>query len=285
MKIGAPAKINLSLRVVGRRSDGFHELDTVMVPLALQDLLDIELTGEGISVRSSDETLPVDEENLAGRAVREYLTAINRAIGVSIRIEKAIPAEAGLGGGSSDAATALLGLNHLLGGLMTPESLALIAVSVGSDVPFFLDATARRCLGRGERMETPLGLTERPILVIKPPFGVSTAWAYRTYAAMGSPQAEGARVLDGVEVVNDLELSAFSKFTTLPLLKKDLAAHSETLAAGMSGSGSAMFAIMTSSEAVADLGRSIRNEYGSTYAVFETSTLRKGRESLPAIRT
>jgi len=285
MKVAAPAKINLSLRVTGRRPDGFHELDTVMIPLALQDVVHIERADAGISVSTDDPDLPGDFENLAGRAVQLYLDAIDRRDGFRLRIEKAIPVEAGLGGGSSDAAAALVGVNELLGRVMSDESLARVAESVGADVPFFLEASPRRCLGKGERMEAPLALSEYPVLIVKPPFGVSTAWAYRTYARLSDGKATPTAMFEGIDVVNDLELPVFSKFVVLPVLGKALSSHPETLAAGMSGSGSAMFAITSTVDAAEALADGVRSEFGDTFRTYVTHTRSAGRSDGEVTRT
>jgi len=207
--IHAPAKLNLYLDVVGRRPDGYHELDTVMVSVGLFDTLEfralpddsIRLTGEvaglgvGPGVSPQGGTLPPlswGDENLVVRAARLLQRETGCRQGAAIRLVKRIPMQAGMGGGSSDAAAALVGLNRVWGlGLSNPE-LHPLAARLGSDVNFFLDsAPAALCRGRGEEIAGhPL---PRPLdlLLIKPPGGLSTADVFRAWNASGNASPSG----------------------------------------------------------------------------------------------
>lgn len=244
----APAKLNLSLRILGKRSDGFHELTTRMAPLDIHDEIDIQRLGEGdqIDFTCSDPTLPADESNLMIKAYR----ALQRAAGANghwrMYLEKHIPSGAGLGGGSSDAAVVLETVNSLLPTPLSLAELAHVAGEVGSDVPFFLHHAVCDASGRGERV-TPVGFSWwLQVLLIKPPFGIPTPWAYQRWSAskelkgvLYSPQS-----CPWGEMVNDLERPVFEKHLFLPALKMWLLEQPGVAAALMSGSGATMFAIL-----------------------------------------
>ncbi len=251
LTLDAPAKINLSLRVLRRREDGFHEIATRMAPVALADRLTMELLQGVVSgvveFSCDDPSVPADETNLAVKAVRALEPHTGRLPGLRIYLEKRIPHGAGLGGGSSDAAAVLRGMNELLGLQLPAEILAMAAAATGSDVPFFLYESVCDCAGRGERVTPVAGFSCRPrVLLLKPPFGVSTPEAYRRWRDSrempGLPYA-AQRTLGG-ELVNDLERPAFEKYPVLGLLKARLLACEGVTAALMSGSGSTVFAIL-----------------------------------------
>src|SRR5690242_1897047 len=134
----SPCKVNLLLNILGKRADGFHELETVMHPVHFYDELRFTRAGEGIQLSCSDATLPTDARNLVHRAASLFTEAAGITEGVQIHLEKRIPQAAGLGGGSGNAATTLLGLNELFGQPLTPEQLHSLAAQLGSDIPFFL---------------------------------------------------------------------------------------------------------------------------------------------------
>ena len=209
MQVLAPAKINLSLKILGPRSDEFHEIETLIAPISLYDELKIES-------------------------------------GILIELKKKIPQGAGLGGGSSDAASTLMALNELFEAKLTREALAKMAEGIGSDVPFFIFQSAAICRGRGE-LVSPIKL-RKPlfILLLKPQFGVSTAWAYQRWR--GAREIPGvsyaAQEFAGRTFLNDLERSVFEKFVFLAQLKVWLLEQSEVEVALMSGSGSTVFAVM-----------------------------------------
>src|SRR5947208_13154596 len=185
MQVIAPAKINLSLRVLGRRSDGFHEIETFIAPISLCDELKIEQRSgkQEIAFRCDDPSVPKGEDNIVMRAANTFFEETKITSGISIVLKKAIPHGAGLGGGSSDAASTLLALNELFETNLPREALAKIAETIGSDVPFFIFQSAALCKERGE-LVTPLKLRQRlSLLLIKPGFAVSTSWAYHHWQA------------------------------------------------------------------------------------------------------
>ena len=259
MQVRAPAKINLSLKILGPRSDEFHEIETFIAPISLYDELKIErrTSKQGIEFRCNDPSVPQGDDNLAVRAARAFLKKMKIKSGVVIELKKKVPHGAGLGGGSSDAASTLMALNELFEAKLTREALAKMAEGIGSDVPFFIFQSAAICRGRGE-LVSPIKL-RKPlfILLLKPQFGVSTAWAYQRW--------RGAREIPGVSYaaqefagrifVNDLERSVFEKFVFLAQLKVWLLEQPEVGAALMSGSGSTVFAVMRERADARQLGK------------------------------
>jgi len=241
----APAKINLYLHVVGRRTDGFHELEMLMAPISLGDTLEIDLIPSGIEFTCSDPALSDAQDNLATRAARLFLDEFKLTTGVRIHLEKKVPVGAGLGGGSSDAATVLLVLRQLTRNNCPDSKLAELASRLGSDIPFFIYQQPAICRGRGEIIE-PFKLKESyQGLLVHPGFGVSTPWAYKTYAQNPQQGIPGRTFLD-FTLRNDLEPPAFSKYPWLPTAKKWFQEQPEVLDSLMSGSGSSVFALTRS---------------------------------------
>lgn len=264
MQLFASAKINLSLRILGRRADGFHEIDTLIAPISLADELTIEPneSASELSFSSDDPSLPAGEGNLVVRAASRFFAEIGGAPNVRIQLRKKIPHGAGLGGGSSDAASTLLGLNHLRGGPLPIARLTSIAAEIGSDVPFFLRRTAARCRGRGEVVE-PLAETPRlELLLLKPEFGVPTPWAYRQWQdSRALPSVDyAAQPVAGLLLVNDLERPVFEKHLVLAQMKGWLRAQPEVAAALLSGSGSTMFAVLRPGAAADELAVRAKEE-------------------------
>lgn len=184
MNVAAPAKLNLRLRVLGRRADGFHAIETLLVRLRLADSVELETDGDGIELEVEAQAaglgaVPSDETNLCWRAARLLYDAIGRPPAVRIRLTKRIPAAAGLGGGSSDAAAVLVGLNRLLGEPLDPPSLVGLAGRLGSDVPFFAAETpSALAWGRGQRVLPIAPPPARPVVIVVPDLGISAADAY-----------------------------------------------------------------------------------------------------------
>src|SRR6266436_7306767 len=178
----SPCKINLLLNILGRRADGFHELETVIQPIGLYDLLSFKRVGQEIELTCSNPSLPADSQNLVHRAASAFLEAAKITDGVQIHLEKHLPLAAGLGGGSGNAATTLLALNELFDAPLSSEQLRAIAAGLGSDIPFFLQTKPALATGRGERIQ-PLdffpGLRGAWFSLMYPGFGIPTPWAYQ----------------------------------------------------------------------------------------------------------
>ena len=263
----APAKINLYLHILGRRPDGFHELETLMAPISLGDTLDIDLIPKGIEFTCSDPALSDAQDNLATRAARLFLEEFKLTTGVRIHLEKCVPVGAGLGGGSGDAAAVLLALRKLTGTDCADGKLAELAARLGSDIPFFIYRAPAVCRGRGEIIE-PVRLKENyQGLLVHPGFGVPTPWAYKIYAQNPSPGTPG-RAFPDFTLRNDLEPPAFGKYPWLPTVKAWFQKQPEVLGSLMSGSGSSVFALTRSAEATGPLRARFLAEFGP--ALFAT---------------
>jgi len=264
MEFLAPAKVNLSLRVLGRRDDGFHELESLMCPVSVFDTLEVTRRREGLEFTCDDPTLPVGEDNLVVRAARLFCGACGVEPQVRIALTKRIPHGAGLGGGSSDAATTLLALDRLFATRLSREALAAMAADLGSDVPFFIDQGAAMIRGRGERVEPVRFPHALPLLLIKPPFGVPTPWAYSRWKdARDIPGMQyAAQTFPWGELVNDLERPVFEKHIFLADLKRWLLAQPEAAGALMAGSGATVFAVLRDPDAAPALGQRVTREFG-----------------------
>ncbi len=277
MTLLSPAKINLSLRILGKRADGFHELETRLVRLAFGDTVEIERLGDGsrVDFTCSDPTVPADESNLALKALRAFETRVGSQSAWRIHLEKRIPHGAGLGGGSSNAATVLRAANELSQSPLSQAQLLELGAQIGSDVPcFLLDSVAADGTGRGETV-SPVDFPHRlPLLLIKPPFPIPTPWAYKNWST--------SKELDGVlyapqlcpwgAMVNDLERPVFQKHLLLPSLKMWLLGHGEVRAGLMSGSGSTMFAVTHTAAQAAELAEKARAWCGDTAWMQVTQT-------------
>jgi len=264
MQVLAPAKINLSLRVLGHRSDGFHEIETLMAPISLCDEIKIEQRSgkQEIAFRCDDPSVPKGEDNIVVRAANVFLEGTKITSGISITLKKTIPHGAGLGGGSSDAASTLLALNELFETNVPREALAKMAETIGSDVPFFIFESAAVCKGRGERV-SPCKLGEPlSVLLLKPEFGVPTQWAYCSWRDSREIPgfSYGAQQFSQQSFVNDLERPVFEKFVFLAPLKMWLLKQPQVGAALMSGSGSTIFAVLRDRAGGDRLARRVKAE-------------------------
>ncbi|MFL6519805.1 MAG: 4-(cytidine 5'-diphospho)-2-C-methyl-D-erythritol kinase [Chthoniobacterales bacterium] len=264
MQLSAPAKVNLSFEIKGRRADGFHEIETLMAPISLADRLTIERVGDDGQIHFScdDPSLPAGDDNLVVRAAKLFRQHAGINSGIRIALEKKIPHGAGLGGGSSDAASTLLGLNELFEARFASDELMRLAAELGSDVPFFIVRSASVCRGRGE-LVTPTPLEAKfDLLLLKPDFGVPTPWAYghwkKSRELLGVDYAPQA--FNAVRFVNDLEKPVFEKFVFLARLKTWLRQQPEVAAVLMSGSGSTVFAVLHDSGRVEELATRVRSE-------------------------
>ena len=274
----SPCKVNLLLNILGKRADGFHELETVMQPVNLCDGLTFERGGTDLQLSCSHPELPVDSKNLVHRAAEKFLKAADVAGGVKIRLEKKIPLAAGLGGGSGNAATTLLALNELFDQPLSGAKLRELAASLGSDIPFFLQDKPALATGRGEKIQ-PLesfpALRGKAFLLIHPGFGISTPWAYQNLARF--PEAlngKAGRAKDLISKLqgnnwpgvadafyNSLEAPAFDKFPVL-LLYQEFLRENGALVALMSGSGSTTFAIAENLAAAENLAEKFKSQFG-----------------------
>lgn len=273
----APAKINLYLRILGRRADGFHALETRMVRIGIYDELRLRLLEQGSPAQliCSDPALLCDESNLAMRALRGFEQRVGHAVPVQIRLHKSIPFGAGLGGGSSDAAAVLRGLNQLYAEPLSLAELLEVGSALGSDVPFFLYDAVCDASGRGEVVVPVSWPYQLTLVMVKPPFGISTPWAYQHWSTSQElPEVRyTAQDCPWGQMVNDLERPAFQKHFLLPSLKMWLLEQPETVAALMSGSGSTMFAVVKEGANADALALRVREYVGEPSWVKITYTL------------
>ena len=286
MQLFAPAKINLSFEIKGRRPDGFHEIETLMSPISLADRLTIDTTpNDGVvDFFCDDSSLPAGEDNLVVRAAKLFREATRVSAGIKIVLEKKIPHGAGLGGGSSDAASTLLGLNEMFAAGLKDDELLTLAAQLGSDVPFFLVRSAAICRGRGEVVaptSVSIGLS---LLLLKPDFGVPTSWAYGKWK--DSQQLPGVdyspQEFNGVKFVNDLERPVFEKFVVLGHLKTWLRRQPEVGVALMSGSGSTVFAVLRDGSSAETLAARVRENLDATLWMCVCETVDRAlRGSMP----
>lgn len=267
MQLSAPAKINLSFRIKGRRTDGFHEIETLMAPISLADRITIEKAGDdGIHFSCDDPSLPADDDNLVVRAAKLFRRRTGITSGITVALEKKIPHGAGLGGGSSDAASTLLGLSELFDAGLDQAELLELAAQLGSDVPFFVVRAAAVCRGRGE-IVTPISLeTKLHLVLLKPDFVVPTPWAYSRWKNSRELRAVDYSVQEfgGAQFVNDLERPVFEKFLLLAHLKAWLRQQPEVAVALMSGSGSTVFAVLRDETDGEKLAARARNQIDTT---------------------
>ena len=282
IRIDAHAKINLDLRILGKRADGYHELVTVFQAIDLHDTVTVESTRDGFDLRGDRSKMPLDRTNLAWRAADALWRAAGRSgepAGARVTIRKRIPAQAGLGGGSSDAAAALVGLDRVWRLRRSPMELAALAAGLGSDVPFFLVGGTALGLGRGDQIVPVVDLPEFPVVVAWPDRGVVTAEAYSwvtppnsgTVPTPGADRGLSPNVwgrgrehnllwvflgkLDGL--ANDLEAAVEARRPDVAGIRRSLLEQGAVVAR-MSGSGSASFGVFRSPAAAARAARELR---------------------------
>jgi 4-diphosphocytidyl-2-C-methyl-D-erythritol kinase len=250
VRVLSPAKINLFLRITGRRTDGYHNLLSLMCPVSLFDEICLRLAPAAIRLECSDPSLPCDDSNLAVRAAALFFEAVGRTGGVEITLEKRIPVSAGLGGGSSNGASVLMGLNHLSGCPLSRGQLMRLARRLGADVPFFIGGTPALASGIGDILQPCLNLPMFHIILICPPIAVSTADVYRrlNLRLTNCPkQLTKARFKKegfdpGRHLCNDLETVTLSLHPEIAAVKRQLLGHG-ALGALMTGSGGGVFGL------------------------------------------
>jgi len=256
MELNAAAKVNLALEILSRRPDGYHEIATVCMTVDLSDRLVLE-EADSLEVRTSAPGVPSDERNLAYRAAAALRQAAGIEYGARITLDKRIPVAAGLGGGSTDAAATLVGLNRLWGLRWPVERLEELAVGLGMDVPFFLRGGAAMATGRGERLR-PLSGAALALVLVNPRFAVSTADMYGRVTP--SMYSDGGRARDAASALetrrssrvartlyNGLEVAARAAYPQIGHMQAALVAAG-ALGAAMSGSGPTVFGVARSLE-------------------------------------
>ena len=275
LAVRAHAKINLDLRIVGRRDDGYHDLRTIFQSVALHDRLVFRRRPGPFEIESAAADMPADRSNLVWRAAQGLWSASGRngdVRGVHVTVEKRIPSQAGLGGGSSDAAATLMALNELWRSRFDAGDLGRLGASLGADVPYFLLGGTALGLGRGETLYPLPDVPSMGVLVVKPSFGVSTADAYRWYAGTARQPSRNVQALavpwypGPLVIANDLEAVVMRHHPELVAVRRALLQKGAEVAL-MSGSGSAIFGLFPTVEraraAAAGLTRPPARGHGS----------------------
>jgi 4-diphosphocytidyl-2-C-methyl-D-erythritol kinase len=265
MKIRAPAKINVRLRIVGRRKDGYHLLDTIMVPISLYDDIEIRRAkaldkktrnkDARIEVTCDHRSVPSGEKNLVYRAAQAVLQKRNIDAAVRIHIRKRIPVGAGLGGGSSDAAATLMGLNRFFRLGLSLRSLKKLALGIGADVPFFLSRRPARARGIGERLTLLEKFPRCWLVILYPRIEICTAWVYGKYQATLTKDRVNTSIISSLRscktiaamMVNDLETVTLRRYPVIGRLKEQLVRYG-AVGVLMSGSGSSVFGLFASKQ-------------------------------------
>lgn len=269
----AYAKLNLTLDVLGKREDGYHDLQSVMQTISIRDDIEIDVgTGKPWRLLCSDETLPTDERNLAWKAADVFCRTMNRdPDGLEIRIVKRIPSGAGMGGGSADAAAVLRALNRHYGEPLSVLALAELGAQVGSDVPFCVLGGTAMVEGRGERLRKLPNMPDCIFVVCKPDFSVSTPELYEKIDRVAIPQRPDNRAMETALLAGDLGAVAenlcnvFDPVVTSEHLElnyiKSICHSYGALNQQMTGSGSAVFAILPNFEYAAVVCNMLKDNY------------------------
>ncbi len=253
----APAKLNLGLEILRRRADGYHEIETIFLPIRLADRLVIRRgsAGSGIRLSISGADLPADSNNLVHRAAERACAELGASADLEISLEKRVPIAAGLGGGSSDAAATLLALESLFGHALGGEARSRLAVGLGADVPFFLDPKPAFGRGIGEQLEPIFAVPEMHWVLVAFPFPISTAQAYseaaRELTLPRDPTSIGALLGPAGLLAsprNDLEANAVRRHPEILEARRALE-KAGALATGMTGSGPTVFGRFASEDA------------------------------------
>lgn len=255
------AKINLGLNVYKKDESGYHELDTIMLPIDLKDELDIlifERIGN-LKIVCSDENIPIDEKNILYKTYKLFFKKIKKEnLEINVNLKKNIPSEAGLGGGSSDAAFFLKVLNEYYDDYFNIEDLKKIAFEIGSDVPFFLENKASRIFGKGEKINILESILETNLILLKPNFGISTKLAYETFDELKEIKYSNLDEIEKGILTNDIYLieknvencleQAVQNNENIRILKSSLKAILPNKKFFMTGSGSVFFAFISENE-------------------------------------
>ncbi len=274
---GAFAKLNLTLDVLGKREDGYHDIKSVMQAISIRDDVEIDIeTGKPWSLECATEGVPTDETNLAWKAAKVYCDAMHKDPGgITIRILKRIPSGAGLGGGSADAAAVLRALNRHYGDPLSVLALAELGAQVGSDVPFCVLCGTAMAEGRGEKLRKLPDMPECVFVVCKPAFSVSTPELYRKLDTVAIPKhpdhmaMESALLAGDLGKIADLIYNVFDPVVTADHLEinyiKSICNSYGALGMQMTGSGSAVYAIMPSFEYAAVVCNMLKDNYPDVF--------------------
>ncbi len=282
LSLSSPGKINLRLEVLGKRSDGYHELRSVMERIDLADEIDISIVEKGLQVTCDHPAIPNDESNIAFKALKEILAYSSRNVGVEIHIKKKIPIAAGMGGGSSNAAAVIKGINHLLKLKLSKEKLMKIGLKVGADVPFFLFEAPAVAEGVGDQLKKIKGMPKLLFLIVNPNIPVPTAWVYNKYATMEGHKGNGGAVefpqifrtkKDVAKIVyNDLEKVTVKEYPVVAEIKDEMLKFG-ALTSQMTGSGPTVFGMFADKVKLAKAFEKMQKRSQGNWQVFMAENL------------
>lgn len=274
LTLQAPAKVNLTLLVSARRGDGYHDVSTVMQTVDLGDTLTLTGEGRGLTLTCTDPAVPADDSNLVLRAARLFFAEAGLPVpDLHFRLEKRIPSQAGLGGGSSNAASALLALRTLYAPALSDEKLECMAARLGSDVPFFIRGGTMHCTGRGERIAPLPPLTAGWFVIVKPPEGFSTPAMYRRLDELPPEPARPDGMTAALESgdIRAVAAALYNSFeravppdSAVRAIEDALRVHG-ALAAMLSGSGSAVFGLFNREDTAHAAAGALREHWSLTF--------------------
>ncbi|MDD4801362.1 MAG: 4-(cytidine 5'-diphospho)-2-C-methyl-D-erythritol kinase [Syntrophomonas sp.] len=277
LEIEAPAKINLTLKVLGKRADGYHELESIMQQISLRDKIILERGGQAIKIKSNSHMIPEDEENLAYKAAQLLYTKFSIKEGLRIYIEKNIPIGAGLAGGSTDAAAVMIGINDLHNLGLGKNELMEIGLNIGSDVPFCIMGGIALAKGRGEVLTALNKGLQLEMLLVKPDYQLSTGAVYREFKRERVNQSPDNKAfieawlkydIIGLtqHMQNDLETVSIKMCPDIKIIKNKLNALG-AIKSLMSGSGPSVIGVFASYEEAREAWERIKGQYKETYLI------------------
>ncbi len=274
MKVRANCKINLALNVEGLLPNGYHSVKMIMQEISLYDEISLNFGQTGVSLSCSNSVIPTNNENIACRAAELFYEETGIKGGVHIHIDKHIPIEAGIGGGSADGAAVLKAMNEYYSSDLPKEKLIELAARLGADVPFFIIGKTALCCGIGEIMTPVDSKIKADVLIVKPPVGISTPWAYKRLDEMGFTAVDVDRVRLALEagdmnelcssIGNVFEETAVEAAPEIFEIKNNLLSYGARCSM-MSGSGTAVFGIFEDNDALCSAYDYFKNVYPETY--------------------
>ncbi|MFC1495952.1 4-(cytidine 5'-diphospho)-2-C-methyl-D-erythritol kinase [Candidatus Margulisiibacteriota bacterium] len=268
IELQAFAKINLCLQVIGKREDGYHEIDSIMQSISLFDRIRL-LVDEEIKVVSTNPQVPTDERNTARKAAEVFTEKTGIARGVRIELAKMIPVSAGLAGGSADAAAVLIGMNKMFGTKLSEAELMRLGEEVGSDVPFCIAGGTGRAQGRGELVSKLAALPKSWFVVVTPQLLVATMWVYQNFDRFWVKEERKVgehKSIASIQMFNDLEKVVFWKHKQVEKLKQQLI-QMGCLQALMTGSGPSVFGLVPNKKIGEQIFEEIRLTYPQSFLV------------------
>ncbi|MBI2339443.1 MAG: 4-(cytidine 5'-diphospho)-2-C-methyl-D-erythritol kinase [Deltaproteobacteria bacterium] len=280
LKLQSPGKINLRLDVLGKRNDGYHDLRMLNSAVSVYDDIELNIIDRGIVVEVADDPrVPSGEDNIVFRAAKEIMAYSNKNVGVHVRIKKNIPSGAGMGGGSSNAASILAGLNQLLKINLNREKLIRIGLRFGADIPFFLYGSPAIATGIGENLARVRRLPRLPVVIVSPNLSVATKWVFERYQPNGSrhgemeiPREFATKKAVVKMMNNDLESVTSRLYPVVNDLKDRLVKYG-ALGAQMTGSGPSVFGIFADEEQAVRAAKKLSQKANVAWRVFIAETI------------